>query len=103
MAAPPALPVPRLAGPAALAWARGRDQAGAMDTMVARRQPVMNRLLLRLLHSPLAGAVDGALLGLTVRGAAAAGPSPCRCSMRPATTRSGCGPGVRSPRPGGAT
>lgn len=39
-----------------------------MDTMVARRQPVMNRLLLRLLHSPLAGAVDGSLLGLTVRG-----------------------------------
>jgi deazaflavin-dependent oxidoreductase (nitroreductase family) len=39
-----------------------------MDTMVARRQPVLNRLLLRLLHSPLAGAVDGALLGLTVRG-----------------------------------
>src|SRR5512132_609100 len=68
MAAPPALPVPRLAGPAALAWARGRDQAEAMDTMVARRQPVMNRLLLPLLHSPLAGAVDGALLGLTVRG-----------------------------------
>ena len=39
-----------------------------MDTMVARRQPVLSRLLLRLLHSPLAGAVDGALLGLTVRG-----------------------------------
>jgi deazaflavin-dependent oxidoreductase (nitroreductase family) len=39
-----------------------------MDTMVARRQPVLNRLLLRLLHSPLAGAVDGALLLLTVPG-----------------------------------
>jgi hypothetical protein len=39
-----------------------------MDTMVARRQPVLNRLLLPLLHSPLAGGVDGVLLLLTVRG-----------------------------------
>jgi membrane protease YdiL (CAAX protease family) len=39
-----------------------------METMVARRQPAMNRLLLRLLRSPLAGAVDSSLLLLSVRG-----------------------------------
>jgi membrane protease YdiL (CAAX protease family) len=45
-----------------------RKQAEHMDTMVARRQPLANRLLLRVLRSPLAGAVDGSLLALTVRG-----------------------------------
>ncbi len=36
--------------------------------MQARRQPVINCLLARLLRSPLAGMVDGSLLLLTVRG-----------------------------------